>query len=480
MESSRPRGRSFVEDSPLPSPPATSGSSLDDDFQDGPVMYDPTLVFDDDGNDLDNDLNDIDDKNANKDDSYSNTNDDELNEEEYFSRGRSRSRSVHSNDDVAEDGKPKGLSEEELTARIEEAAKKNEKKESNRSTVVRTGALKQREVSALEKGLREATHQTKEEERIEEEAEKEAALREKEERSVSISNTAGRSSLAQTLSSPPGVDPPMRRVKILLLGDSSVGKSSLIHRITDNTFKHSLVATVGVDYKVRKLHINNENVQVQLWDTAGSEKFHKITQSYYRGVHGIMLVYDVSNRKSFRHVSYWLSNISKYANENVQVQLVGNKVDLRLETKKDPNAGINKFIKRTSKSADSLLVDEKAERDPFVQTYEGQNVANKYHINYTETSALSNTNIEESIAQCVKQVIHHMDNPNLISSLRDKLKKGDSKTKLNSSSNDARGRQSSGEKKLATDRKEEKVEAGPSSKSKGKDKESKDKDCVIS
>lgn len=116
-----------------------------------------------------------------------------------------------------------------------------------------------------------------------------------------------------------------------------------------------------------------------MWDTAGSEKFHKITQSYYRGVHGIMLVFDVSNRKSFKHVSYWLSNISKYANENVQVQLVGNKVDLRLETKKDPDAGgLNKFIKRSSKSSESFLVgNEGVEKDPFVQTYEGQKVASK-------------------------------------------------------------------------------------------------------
>ena len=111
-------------------------------------------------------------------------------------------------------------------------------------------------------GLREATHQTKDEERLEEEAEKEAAMREKQERSVSISNTVGRGNQLQSLTSPPGVDPPMRRVKILLLGDSSVGKSSLIHRITDNTFKQSLVSTVGVDYKVRKLQVNGENVQV--------------------------------------------------------------------------------------------------------------------------------------------------------------------------------------------------------------------------
>ena len=96
---------------------------------------------------------------------------------------------------------------------------------------------------------------------MEEQAEIEAAVREKEERSVSISNTGGRGSL-HGLTTPLGVDPPMRRVKILLLGDSSVGKSSMIHRITDNAFKHSLVATVGVDYKVRKMHINGEIVQV--------------------------------------------------------------------------------------------------------------------------------------------------------------------------------------------------------------------------
>jgi GTPase SAR1 family protein len=93
-------------------------------------------------------------------------------------------------------------------------------------------------------------------------------------------------------------------------------------------------------------------------------------------VHGVMLVFDVSNRKSFKHVSYWLSNISKHANENVQVQLVGNKVDLRLETKKDPNGGkMPKFIRKSTKMADPL--PDEAEQDPFVQTYEGNNVANK-------------------------------------------------------------------------------------------------------
>jgi GTPase SAR1 family protein len=94
-----------------------------------------------------------------------------------------------------------------------------------------------------------------------------------------------------------------------------------------------------------------------------------------------MLVFDVSNRKSFRHVSYWLSNISKHASENVQVQLIGNKVDLRPESKKDPNAAskINKFMhKRRSSASKSLESAEgEVEKDPFVQTYEGNAVASK-------------------------------------------------------------------------------------------------------
>ena len=118
-------------------------------------------------------------------------------------------------------------------------------------------------------------------------------------------------------------------------------------------------------------------MQVQLWDTAGSEKFHKITQSYYRGVHGIMLVFDVSNRKSFKHVSYWLSNISKFASERVQVQLVGNKVDLRPESKKDGNTNkINKFMKIKGKTEKSAMTVED-DQDQFVETYEGNAVASK-------------------------------------------------------------------------------------------------------
>lgn len=459
------RGRRSSEDDSR-STSSSSSSSLstaEDDSCDpsGPVMYDPSLFagedmesFDDEhshnhnqncGDNNSSNSDDEDDDNSEDNQQNKESHEEEEDEELFYSRGRSRSRSVHSLEEShqLESGGSGGsslsggtdgvrrLSLEEVQAQVL-ASQRNSNSGSGGSPEGRnsrgggrTGALKQREVMALEKGLQEATLQKREEDRLEEQAEIEAAKREKQERSVSIGSLSGRGSHLST--TPIGSDPPMRRVKILLLGDSSVGKSSLIQRLTDNTFKPCLVSTVGVDYKVRKLHLNGTSVQVQLWDTAGSEKFHKITTSYYRGVHGIMLVFDVSNRKSFKHVSYWLSNISKYANENVQVTLVGNKVDLRpVDTEKKDSGKINKFIK--SKTARSTVESTSEEEvDPFVHTHEGQAVASKYHIQYAETSALSNTNIEESLTQCVKQVLHHMDNPTLISSLKNQFQKRDSK-----------------------------------------------------
>lgn len=154
MESTRPRGRSFVEDSPPTSPSRTSLSSLhdaganapDDDCE-GPEMYDPSVVFDDD--DYDDAGNNFEEEDT-KASGSSNVNvGDEEDEDEYYNRGRSRSRSVHCNDDViGDDGKLKGLSPEELTAQLALAAKNNDK-DNIKPPVVRTGALKQSEVQAL-------------------------------------------------------------------------------------------------------------------------------------------------------------------------------------------------------------------------------------------------------------------------------------------------------------------------------------------
>ena len=116
--------------------------------------------------------------------------------------------------------------------------------------------------------------------------------------------------------------------KVLLLGDSGVGKSSLILRYTDETFNSKLVNSIGVDFKMKKKVVDGKIVKVQIWDTAGHERFRSITYSYYRGVNSIIIVFDITDKKSFSNVNDWLKQIEKYANKNVFKVLVGNKSDL--------------------------------------------------------------------------------------------------------------------------------------------------------
>ena len=161
--------------------------------------------------------------------------------------------------------------------------------------------------------------------------------------------------------------------KVLLIGNSSVGKSSLLLRFVDNQWSDLFVPTIGVDFKIRTMEIDNKNVKLQIWDTAGQERFKNITASYYRGAHGIFVVYDISDTESFKNINNWLIEIEKNANINVYKILVGNKCDLE--------------DKRT------------------VSYQQGKELAETYGMQFIETSAKSNTNVDEAFHLLGKEVM---------------------------------------------------------------------------
>jgi len=121
--------------------------------------------------------------------------------------------------------------------------------------------------------------------------------------------------------------------KLVLIGDSGVGKSCLLLRFADDSFTDSYISTIGVDFRFRTLKINKKTVKLQIWDTAGQERFRTITSAYYRGADGIIMVYDVTSMESFEHVDEWLNEVDRFANENTCKLLVGNKADLTEERK---------------------------------------------------------------------------------------------------------------------------------------------------
>ncbi|KPM02358.1 ras-related protein Rab-35-like protein [Sarcoptes scabiei] len=153
--------------------------------------------------------------------------------------------------------------------------------------------------------------------------------------------------------------------KLLIIGDSGVGKSSLLLRFADNTFSGTYISTIGVDFKIRTVEINNERVKLQIWDTAGQERFRTITSTYYRGAHGVIIVYDVTNGDSFHNISRWLKEIE----QNCEVE--------------------NKIL-------GSLKV---------VLTKDAQRIAEIMKIQLFETSAKENINVEEMFLCITKMVL---------------------------------------------------------------------------
>jgi len=130
--------------------------------------------------------------------------------------------------------------------------------------------------------------------------------------------------------------------KLLIIGDSNVGKSSILLRFTEDDFEEDHPCTIGVDFKVKYINWNdNKKINLTIWDTAGQEKFRSLTSSYYRGTQGIILVFDVTDRPSFQHLDNWLKEIELYStNENVVKLLVGNKIDKESQRKVRKEEGL--------------------------------------------------------------------------------------------------------------------------------------------
>ncbi|KAJ1957747.1 ras GTPase [Linderina pennispora] len=169
--------------------------------------------------------------------------------------------------------------------------------------------------------------------------------------------------------------------KLLLIGDSGVGKSCLLLRFADDTYTESYISTIGVDFKIRTIELEGKTVKLQIWDTAGQERFRTITSSYYRGAHGIIVVYDVTDNETFGNVKQWLQEIDRYASEGVNKLLVGNKCDL----------------------ADARQVDYTAAKE----------FADGLSISFLETSAKDATNVEQAFLTMAKQIKDRMGASNV-------------------------------------------------------------------
>ncbi|KAI9030814.1 putative rab-2,4,14 [Phycomyces nitens] len=134
-------------------------------------------------------------------------------------------------------------------------------------------------------------------------------------------------------------------IKYIIVGDSGVGKSCLLLQFTDKRFYSGRELTIGVEFGTKFITVDGKQVKLQIWDTAGQESFRSITQSYYRGAAGALLVYDISRRESFEHIPMWLADVRKHANPHTTIMLIGNKSDLDPRQRQVTHDEAEKFAK---------------------------------------------------------------------------------------------------------------------------------------
>ncbi|XP_004485429.1 ras-related protein RABA2a [Cicer arietinum] len=160
--------------------------------------------------------------------------------------------------------------------------------------------------------------------------------------------------------------------KVVLIGDSGVGKSNLLSRFTRNEFCLESKSTIGVEFATRTLKVESKTVKAQIWDTAGQERYRAITSAYYRGALGALLVYDVTKPITFDNVSRWLKELRDHADANIVIMLIANKTDL-------------KHLRA-------------------VATEDAQSYAEKEGLSFIETSALQATNVEKAFQTILGEI----------------------------------------------------------------------------
>ena len=132
------------------------------------------------------------------------------------------------------------------------------------------------------------------------------------------------------------------KIKIIVVGDSGVGKTNLINRFASDKFDTNSKSTIGVEFVYKTLKINKEIIKVEVWDTAGQERYRSITSSYYKGANGAIIVYDITDEDSFKNVESWMNEVIKKGKQNMQFLLVGNKKDLINDRVVSEQKGIDK------------------------------------------------------------------------------------------------------------------------------------------
>jgi small GTP-binding protein len=162
--------------------------------------------------------------------------------------------------------------------------------------------------------------------------------------------------------------------KVVLIGDSGVGKSNLLSRFTRNEFNLESKSTIGVEFATRSIQCDAKTIKAQIWDTAGQERYRAITSAYYRGAVGALLVYDISKAVSYDNVERWLNELRDHADSNIVIMLVGNKSDLR--------------------------------HLRAVPTDQAAQFAEKHGLSFIETSALDSSNVELAFQRILTEIYH--------------------------------------------------------------------------